>query len=134
MTPPGPPFVPPVAVSARLLARLSPLNWSRPPAVLLLVAPSQTKFWSFLYGFVTPVPETRSALPGKTANVYSLASESKEMLSIEVGFWDTEIPVMFDTPKFAMPSGTTAGVQFSALFQSPLTGSSFQVASVAKLL
>src|SRR5262245_25923810 len=39
---------------------------------------------------------------------------------------------MFETPNSAVPSGTTAGIQFAAVFQSLLIGFALQVALLAK--
>ena len=80
-----------------------------------------------------PAPLTVSAIApfaGLGVMVNALAPGLKTMLftSIEAVI---ETSVLLETPKVAIsfgPFGTVAGVQFAAVFQSPLVGLRFQVA------
>jgi hypothetical protein len=67
--------------------------------------------------------------------VKALAPELKMMLATVVST-EIESAVVFETSKVAISAGALGivfGVQFAAVFQSPLVGSRFQVALPAKV-
>jgi hypothetical protein len=81
-----------------------------------------------------PPPLTVMALGGLAVMVNALAPSPKTTLRTCVAFV-IEIAVVLELAKVAMsfgPFGTVAGVQFAAVFQSPLTGFALQVALPAK--
>ena len=80
--------------------------------------------------FVIPVPLIVKLEPGLGLIVNALAPALK-MIPFTSAVAESEIAVMLEAAKVARSAGalgTVAGVQFAAVFQSPLVGLRFQVA------
>src|SRR2546430_2869730 len=89
-----------------------------------------TKFCAIPELFVIPVPLMVKRGEAVSVIVNALAPASNTMAFTSV-LAETEMAVVFETAKVAVsdaPFVTLAGVQFAAVFQSPLTGLRFHVA------
>jgi hypothetical protein len=95
-----------------------------------------TKFCAIPELFTTPSPEKVSGPPLLLAVIVNaLAPGAKTTLSTSSGSMAKAIVVTFEATKVATssaPLGIVLGLQFRALFHSPLLGFAFQVALPAK--
>src|SRR5439155_25396253 len=88
------------------------------------------KFCCLPESFMMPAPLVASVKPGMTVIENALAPELNTMLLTSVPV-ETEMSVVFETSKVATTAdsfGIVGGIQFVAVFQSPLSGVALQVA------